>query len=745
MTTHTSTTLHLEQELEKLRNELTASRTDTARAMARATRLSQVVAELGQHEDLDRTLRRVAGDVAELFSADICLVLEGPSRSTRVVASWGVPEHVVPTTEVALPAWLAELTSTWSFEGASPAHLPDWILELDPSHGVWVPLEGRRQRLGMLLIARCFDRPFEVSDEQELRAVGSRIALASENAWLVDETRRHLEQVHRLHGVTRSLSQHLTRGDAVEGICRCLVEELAIPTAALYLTDSLESTARLTASAGTDAPTWPTKLTDVPSDGVVSAPVGPLGDVTGRLVVPAPVDTDGLGVLTHIGDVAAIVLERASLHERTRHQARSDPLTGLPNRRTILEALTASNARATRTGGLLGLVFVDLDDFKAVNDHHGHSAGDEVLVETARRLRSVVRRGDEVGRLGGDEFVIVCEAADDEREVRVLAERLLAALRAPITLRTGTVAISASLGLTFSRGHRDPETLLGEADAAMYRAKRSSHERIVTLEPGDLQRRERPGPREAELRAAIDDERMVLHYQPIVDGASGELRAVEALLRLRGADGELIPPAAFLPTAESSGLIVELGAWVIRRACADLARWSRLEPGLTMAVNVSARQLLERDLVEVVAEALADHDLAPDRLTLEVTESMLIEGSESVSLNLLRLRELGVRFALDDFGTGYASLAYLKRLPLDVVKIDRSFTSGLGANPTDLSIVAAVLRLSRALGLRTVAEGVESLAQLEVLADLRCDLVQGFHIGRPGDASTVDDLLASKR
>ena len=419
-----------------------------------------------------------------------------------------------------------------------------------------------------------------------------------------------------------------------------------------------------------------------------------------------------------------------------------DSLTGLANRRLLLDRLAHALVRARRQGSCLGVIFVDLDRFKAVNDGFGHDAGDALLCEVAERLRTHVRETDTAARFGGDEFVILCEDVPDEQELRDLAERVLSALSRPVSILGVERHVSASIGVAYSRdGHGEPDNLLLDADRAMYRAKELGRGRYVVFD-GEL-RQVLDGRRqlEADLRGALNRGELRLHYQPIVDLPSGAVTGLEALVRWQHPVHGLLSPAAFVPLAEETGLVVPLGRWVLREACQQLRAWQEVTPGLSVAVNVSAQQLEAGELVQDVAEILAETGVDPGSLCLELTETSLLDAKEATVASVEALRRIGVSIALDDFGTGYSSLTHLHRFPVDVIKIDRSFVALLLTDPHAKTIVTTVLRLADDLGVQALAEGVETSEQLAELHRLGCKQAQGYLFRRPEPAHELQSFL----
>jgi diguanylate cyclase (GGDEF)-like protein len=443
-------------------------------------------------------------------------------------------------------------------------------------------------------------------------------------------------------------------------------------------------------------------------------------------------------------------VERKRAEVALRQQALHDSLTGLANRPLFMDRLRAAIARLARQDRPLAVLVMDLDRFKWVNDSLGHDAGDELLVATSRRIERAVRPTDLVARFGGDEFVVLCEDVDDERNALVVAERVQGALSVDFTLGQTQVRVSASVGIVTSR---DPaaraEELLRDADVAMYRAKELGK---GGCEPFDTAMRDALQDRllaEQDLRRGIAAEELLVYYQPLVDLRDGHLVGAEALVRWRRPNGEIMPPGSFIALAEETGLIRSIGDFVTQTACEQLARWDptvhadRRPPMLH--VNLSARQLIDPGLVARIARCLSSVDANPSQLCLELTETAFLVD-EATSLERLKaLKALGVSLCVDDFGTGYSSLSHLTKFPIDVVKIDKSFTEGLGLRSRDTAVVESVIALGRALGMVVVAEGVETQSQADLLRDLGCPQGQGYLFGKPGIQENLFPAATSDR
>ncbi|HET8566130.1 MAG TPA: EAL domain-containing protein [Solirubrobacterales bacterium] len=448
-------------------------------------------------------------------------------------------------------------------------------------------------------------------------------------------------------------------------------------------------------------------------------------------------------------NVLADAIERHNADQALRYRVLHDALTGLPNRLSFVDALGDALTKASISGSPVGILFLDLDHFKLINDSLGHHAGDALLRAVAPRLRSHLRPGDVVARFGGDEFGILIDRLADEGEAVTIADRVAAAFAQPFTIDGVDHFVSASIGVAVSRGGEErpvnAELLIRDADAAMYRAKEGGRSRCVLFDAemraGAMRRLEV----ERELRHALDRDELALFYQPVVNLRSGEIDGLEALVRWRHPERGTLDPGEFVSIAEDSGMIEPIGRWVQERACLQALEWHQLRPDarpLDVAVNLSARQVAHRDFASTVEEVLARTGLDPVHLRLEITESVLVDESATAISALEKLNELGVRLVLDDFGTGYSSLAYLNRFPFHALKIDRSFVEALGIEQEATAIVEAIIGMARALSLEVIAEGVEKEVQLSELQRLRCDYAQGHLFQAAMPEREVSRLIA---
>ncbi len=445
-------------------------------------------------------------------------------------------------------------------------------------------------------------------------------------------------------------------------------------------------------------------------------------------------------MLTH--RLAERIEELSDREHELRHQAFHDPLTGLANRALFLDRI--EHALTLRGDRRLAILFIDIDDFKLVNDSFGHSAGDDLITAIGQRLQAVCRHGDTVARLGGDEFGILLEGLARRDDAGIIAGRLIEAVRSPLSIGGVSLSTRASIGVAHTEEAHTPGELLRNADVALYAAKSEGKGSWRVFAPSMQAEAREKLDLEAELTRAVETGEIDVAFQPMVRLETGALAGFEALARWRHDRRGAISPATFIGLAEEMGLIHSLGVAVLRRACEQARAWGDRYPDAPpwwMTVNVSARQLVQPDLVTEVRQVLDETGLAPDRLILEITETSLLSDADVVLSRLHELRERGIRLALDDFGTGYASLDYLRRLPVEVLKIDRIFVEAATSDPSSARLLQAVVNIGATLGLETLAEGVEDAGQAGLLAAMNCDLAQGFHFARPAPAPEIDRLL----
>ncbi|HEV7899512.1 MAG TPA: EAL domain-containing protein [Planosporangium sp.] len=483
----------------------------------------------------------------------------------------------------------------------------------------------------------------------------------------------------------------------------------------------------------------------------MAAPVRDAGDVAGALVVASfqpRVYTRG------DQEMLQVFAEHVSLAV-TDHNTRlkmleayHDSLTGLASRALFMERLEQSLARATRQQTRLAVLFIDLDRFKVVNDSLGHAAGDTLLIGVAERLCACLRGTDAAARFGGDEFAVVLHDLGEPDQAVAVASRINEMLRQPFVIGGKEVFVNASIGIAFSTdGAPNGEELMRDADLAMYRAKKNGTGQCEIFQQEMQASVMRTLDLEADLRRAVDRNEFLLHYQPIVELADGRVTGVEALVRWRRPEQGVVAPSTFVPLAEETGLIVPIGRWVLGEACRQASAWNAGrygQPPLTVSVNLSARQVQQPDLPGLVAQTLLETGLASSCLVLEITESLLLLDTEATMRRLQQLKALGLRLAIDDFGTGYSSLAYLRKFPIDIIKIDKSFVDEIAGDPDDSALALAIVQLGQKLRLSTVAEGIEAADQLAELRGSGCQLGQGYFFSKPLPAREVDALLMKR-
>ena len=534
-------------------------------------------------------------------------------------------------------------------------------------------------------------------------------------------------------GLQPELAKRLWRTPADSGLSgRAIVEE------ALVCADGPRDSAGALGETG-----------ERPAEAAMAAPVRESGRVVGSLLVVSyhqgrSYSAEEQSTLVSFADQVSLALTDAKTVASV-HQAFHDGLTGMPNRALFLDRLEHGLARAREDQAALAVLFVDLDRFKLVNDTLGHSAGDQLLVAAGERLRATVGEADTAARFGGNEFAILLEDEASAQRASRVAERVIDELRAPFDLDGREVYVSASVGIAVSHdGREEAAELLRNADVAMYRAKQRGSGQYDLFEPGMRAALVERLELESDLQRAVEQEEFTLVYQPIVSLEQGVVRGVEALLRWSHPTRGVVGPLRFVPLAEENGLIVPIGRWALQAACRQAVRWQReypADPPRTMSVNLSARQLQQSGLVPEVANALEVSGLDPNCLVLEITESVVVQDVDATITKLRALKQLGIRIAIDDFGTGYSSLSYLRQLPVDVLKIDKSFVDGIADDPEAAALARAIVGMASTLSLRVVAEGIEKPDQLDELRRMGCELGQGYLFAKPLEAAEVARLL----
>ncbi|MGJ7440970.1 putative bifunctional diguanylate cyclase/phosphodiesterase [Aquipuribacter sp. MA13-6] len=678
-------------------------------------RLVEFMTALGRCASVPTAHLVAAELVAEEFDAEVAaVVVDG-----RLVGHVGFGSTAAPE------AMLVDIRA-----GTDRHDLPD----VGPVHTLtasWHTGNG-----GRLVVARV-ERSFDLTDRTLLLGMAGALGLTLETVAALERERGRQRLLEVLLGVQRAISARAPVAAILTSITDGASAVLGGRPVALLLHDA-DDPGRPIVTGAADVGAGPCHRTPVEVD----------GQVVGEIVVAA--GTEGFdaaeqSLLDTFAGHASMALTDARAMDALAAAFR-DPLTGLPNRSLFLdrlgEALRGRGGRATPA-----VLFVDLDRFKAVNDTMGHAGGDELLRAVARRLQECTRSGDTVARFGGDEFALLVVEGHDHEHVRALADRLVASLREPFLLCGELAWIGATVGIAHAAPDRDPsdpaglaDQLVADADLAMYTAKADGGGQSACYRP-ELRtvRRDQLALR-AQLQHALARGELDVHYQPIVHLGTGRPLGVEALVRWWHPGRGAVPPTVFVPVAESMGIVVDIGRWVLRRACRQAAVWRSEQPHLVLHVNVSVHQLRDASFVPDVRSALADAGLPGEALVLEITETVVMADVRALLLVLAEIRRLGVSIALDDFGTGFSSLGYLSRLPVDVLKIDRSFVPGV-TEPAGRQLVRAVLDLGRAFGLRVVVEGVETGEQADLLHEVGCDTAQGYYFARPGGPEQVTAFL----
>jgi diguanylate cyclase (GGDEF)-like protein len=730
--------------------------------------LAEFLAAISAAPDYPTVARLAVERAAEALEAEIAAIV----RDGSVEASIGFPAGAVPEPELIA----AVDHPTLALPGVGPCRTAS--APFQDKRGAWLVV-GRIGDEGFsaeeLVLARSMARVVGLT-ERGLRVLENERALR-------EASERQTALLGRLAEIQRAIVRRSERERVLESIVEALSELTGHDCAFLRLVDPADETATIVVASrglaeellehvryapvgvGVSGTAIEEERTVVVEDygadsrrnpasarhGVKTAmatPVRRQGAVVGSLVLGSydetkPFSNEHREVLEALAENASIALTDAAMVDAAFHQAFHDSLTGLPNRAAFLDRLDHALAIAERSGAEVGVLFLDLDRFKTVNDSLGHAAGDELLVTVAERLQSCLRDGDTPARFGGDEFAVLLEGVGGTDEAESVAARVLDEMRRPFEVQGRHLMVSASVGIaTATRREGD---VLRDADLAMYRAKTGGRDRHAIFEPEMHEALVEQLELESDLRSALDRDEFVVHYQPIVHLATGEILGAEALVRWDHPTRGLVPPGGFIPLAEETQLIVPIGRRVLRAACEQASRWLERHGELTMAVNLSGTQLAQPDLVADVADALRDSGLPAQHLTLEITETVLMGDDEATMKRLRELKELGVRLAVDDFGTGYSSLQYLRDFPLDILKVAKSFVDGIADEEQGVALARAIVELGESCQLDVVGEGIELSEQREGLLELGCRLGQGFLFARPAEPQTIDALLSERR
>jgi diguanylate cyclase (GGDEF)-like protein len=678
-------------------------------------------------------LRGAAERAAEVLEAEVVAIIRGGVVSAAI----GYPEDDVPVAEILR---LAGAPATGELSGLGPCRL--LAVELEAEEG------------GHFIVARAGDEDFTREEHDLLRGM-SRVLVMTLRMF-------HRQQLlERLSSLQRMIVRRAEPRDVLHAVVTGAAELIGDNVVTLHLLDPVDHRAAvLMASVGLNpvhgADSERTSADEglggraIAADRLVvseqhaamAAPVREEGRAVGSIVVASRraerrYSADDQEVLLAFAEHASLALTDARMVRSALHQAFHDPLTDLPNRALFIDRLELGISRVQRSKSKLGVLFLDLDRFKIVNDSLGHAAGDELLREVARRLVASIRPGDTAARFGGDEFAILLEDVEDQEAAEQVALRILGALRAPLSIAGRDVFINASIGIAMDAASAGD--MIRDADLAMYRAKSEGKGRHAVFEPAMHVAVVERADLEADLQRVLERAELLLHFQPIVALGNRGIVGVEALVRWRHPTRGIVSPEAFIPLAEETQVMTDLGRWILTEACREVASWRELRP-LRLAVNLSAVQLHAADaLADDVAAALAASGLPPEALVLEITETALMRDVTETIRCLRSLKDLGVLVAVDDFGTGYSSLDYLRRFPIDMLKIDKAFVDDLGAG--DSTLAQAIIDLGESFDLQVVAEGVEDEFQRQRLLELGCNFGQGYHFSRPLPACELRALL----
>jgi diguanylate cyclase (GGDEF)-like protein len=740
----------------EMRNQILEARLETFR---------RTVADLVTGDDLDAVLTRIVASTASAVSAPayVLALEELPGASQRVYA-----EGLSPTDAAVLAAeLLAEPVD--ALAGSADATAGRLVVEV----------ASLRRRYGRLAAIHLHEGRFLDQEAAVLQVYARLAAAALDSATALEEARRQARTANTLLSLSSSLAEVVSTDEVAGKLVRALREIVDCDRATVVLVDEDTGIGHLTAVDGyepeiadelrrleitTDAQRqWLTSLGEGQGDGgPPPAGLAPRLPTAGRIGVPIVSGGELLGWISAavatgparltadpeiparlrgLAAQAATAIANARLLDRIRHQALHDALTGLPNRALILDRVERMLARTRRHHHRACALFLDLDGFKEINDTLGHAAGDQLLRAVAARLSATMRGSDSVGRLGGDEFIVLAETEAGDVDPELVAERILAVLQEPFQVAGTTVTVSASIGIASGDEDTTAGEMLRDADIALYQAKAAGKNRAVVFQPEMHAAVRDHRQLDSDVREALGRGELFLVYQPICDLATGRVTGVEALLRWRHPERGVVGPDVFIPLLEESGQIVEVGAWVLRRACRDVQALRAQGHDLDVAVNVSGRQLDRDGFVRVVEQALAETGLDAGALVVEITETLIMRDPEATAGRLHRIRDLGVRIAIDDFGTGYSSLALLRRFPVDSLKIDRSFIAAIRDSNEAEALVHMLVQLGKTLGLETVAEGIEGDDQLARLQREDCDSGQGFLIARPLELGALTEFL----
>ncbi len=739
--------------------------------------LSKIQSAISSCHSVAELYDSITASISDILGFKYVLIAQYQERLLTTISSAGyinIPDSaalidspVSKTVNLAKPVLLTE----------SELSLYGQLLE-EVKSSLVIPFFDSEKVVGAMLI-ECQDEKLSQEDLSLMIKVGIQVNLAIENLRLQERTRYDLIRAEALYAVSQTLTESRTVEDVMNSVTDTILsvldarwilsykvnhktQEIETAVSASHKDSPLETLsyedyrnsmacwsmkhkAPVRIGAKDDDPRESPEFKEVRlRNNVGSIVVIPiiynnvvLGAVAALNNLTDPDFTqDDVNLMTAFVNQVAVAIDQRELMFKIEHQAFHDALTELPNRSLFHDRLTTSIAHAQRTKSKLGLLFFDLDGFKTINDTLGHHVGDSLLVGISERFSKRIRSSDTLARMGGDEFAIILNDITDRQNALIIANEFLKLLEEPFYLQDHIVTVSASIGVSlFPDDGCDVATLLKYSDIAMYLAKDGGKNDVQSFSPELAEQVHERMTLEVELRSALENQEFILHYQPQIDISTGERIGLEALVRWLHPTKGLVPPPKFIPATEETLLVVPLGKWILREACRQNAAWqAQGKPPILMAVNVSMQQFTQPDFVETVKEALHDTGLDPQYLELEVTEGVVMRNVENVAKQLRELRSIGVKIALDDFGTGFSSLQYLQNLPFDKLKIDRSFIMDLEDNKKQQALVKAIITFAKSFDLETIAEGVETIGQLRILQELKCDQAQGFYYDRPLEA-----------
>ncbi|MFQ5353414.1 MAG: EAL domain-containing protein [Thermodesulfobacteriota bacterium] len=724
----------------------------------RVTRLEiykQVSTAISSTLDLQDLLKKVMSLVKTLLNAEACSVLIHEKKTGALVFKATLGEKTAKLKNISIKT--GEGICGWVYKHRKPLLIRDaredrrFYQKADLKTGfetrsvITVPLILKDKILGVIqVINKINENYFEVEDLDTLTTLAAPVTIAIDNARITEELKMSEEKFYKMSSSAQD-AMIMMNGEGKISFWNTAAERIFGYHSKEAVGKNLNTL--IVPSVHTKAFVKGFEKFKSTGEGIVLGKTMMLSAVRkDKREFPVEISTSAIKLDSEWNSIGIIrdISERKAFENKIRELADHDQLTGLPNRRLLIDRIDQIIARSQRYNSLAAFIFLDLDRFKTINDSLGHTIGDELLKALAVRLKKCTRAADTVARFGGDEFTIVAQDIKSVNDIKKLIENIFSVFKLPFGLHGNDLFVTTSIGVSiYPNDGEDAATLIKNADIAMYKAKNEGRNNYKLYTPAMNLRAMEKLKLENKLRGATEREEFILHYQPQIEVKTGKVIGVEALLRWNDPDEGLVSPANFIPLAEETGLIVPIGEWVLQEACRQQVLWK--EKGLNdvkVAVNLSIRQFQQPDFLTVLTNSLRDTGIDPSQLEIELTESIIMDDVET-ALNMLReIIALGVKLAIDDFGTGYSSLQYLKKMPISCLKIAMPFVSDICVNSDDKSISIAIVKIAHSLGLKTIAEGVEDEEQLAVLKSLSCDIVQGYLVARPQDSEDIEKFLA---